>query len=116
VLDPWGRRFHQRCNRSIAQIFDTIVMTFKSYNMTFESITKIFDAAIMTFESTDMVFNSVFDMIFTPASSGNSTPASSRNLAPASSGNLTLRCQEIRPCVIRKVDNVSSRNSTPPSP
>jgi hypothetical protein len=52
ALDPRVRRFHQRCKRSIAKIFDTIVMTFKS------SI-KIFDAA------TDMVFDAAADMIDT---------------------------------------------------
>jgi hypothetical protein len=51
VLDPRVRRFHQRCKRSVAKIFDTI-------DMTFESSIKIYEFAIMIFDTIDMTFES----------------------------------------------------------
>jgi hypothetical protein len=51
---------HQRCNRSIAKILDSVVMMFESSN-------KIFDSVAMTFEFVVKKFDPSVIMKFDPA-------------------------------------------------
>jgi hypothetical protein len=50
---------HQRCNRSIAKIFDSIVMTFESSIKIFDFVAKTFDSVAKIFESSIKIFDFV---------------------------------------------------------
>jgi hypothetical protein len=58
---------HQRCNRSIAKIFNSITVTFESSIKIFDSVTKIFESSIKTIDFIAMTFDPAFVKKFDPA-------------------------------------------------